>query len=326
MSYPGWSEAVSPFHPGELAIQERLGVRERMDAQGRRVIRTYLTEQHRQFYPQLPFLVVGSVSPTGQIWASLLTGVPGFISSPDAHTLRVEATPPVGDPLAQILAEGLPLGLLGIELHTRRRNRLNGTVTALDSRGFTLSVGQSFGNCPMFIQARQFALTEAVHTPGLPRPIHPLTALTPAERALIAGADTLFIASTYLEAGAGGGRGADVSHRGGKPGFVHIADDRTLVLPDFNGNHHFNTVGNLLLNPRAGLLFVDFARGDLLYLSGKAEVIWDAAAVSAYAGAERLIRFALESGVRVSGSLPLRWSAPQPSPFLESTGSWESSR
>ncbi len=92
-------EVPSPFHRGELAIQERVGVRERIDAQGRRFIRPYLTEQHRQFYPQLPFVVVGSVSDTAQIWASILVGKPGFLSAPDERTLRVGATPLFGDPL-----------------------------------------------------------------------------------------------------------------------------------------------------------------------------------------------------------------------------------
>ncbi len=192
----------------------------------------------------------------------------------------------------------------------------------LDGRGFNLRVGQSFGNCPMFIQAREFSLTKDVATPDIPRPLHALTAFGPAEQALVEAADTFFIATAYLEEDAGAGRGVDVSHRGGKPGFVRIEDGRTLVFPDFGGNQQFNTVGNLFLDPRAGLLFVDFEQGDLLYLSGRAEVIWDAEAVRAYAGAERLIRFTLETGVRVAGSLPLRWSAPQPSPLLESTASW----
>jgi uncharacterized protein len=114
----------------------------------------------------------------------------------------------------------------------------------------------------------------------------------------------------------------DVSHRGGKPGFVRIDDDQTLTVPDFSGNFYFNTFGNLELNPRAGLLFVDFAQGNLLYLTGTAQVIWEGAEISTYEGAERLFRFRLNQGYRVEGSLPLRWSTPEFSPFLEHTGSW----
>jgi uncharacterized protein len=122
----------------------------------------------------------------------------------------------------------------------------------------------------------------------------------------------------------------DVSHRGGKPGFVRIDDDGTLTVPDFSGNCHFNTFGNLELNPRAGLLFVDFDSGDILYLTGTAEVIWEGTDVINYEGAERLFRFRLDGaaspgenrGYRIEGSLPLRWTNPQFSPFLEHMGSW----
>jgi hypothetical protein len=98
--------------------------------------------------------------------------------------------------------------------------------------------------------------------------------------------------------------------------------DRTLTIPDFSGNLHFNTFGNLELNPRAGLLFIDFAQGNLLYLTGNAEVIWEGDEIRLYEGAERLLRFHLSNGYYVEGSLPLRWSAPDFSPFLDHMGSW----
>lgn len=66
----------------------------------------------------------------------------------------------------------------------------------------------------------------------------------------------------------------------------------------------------------------DFNRGDLLYLTGTAEVIWDSEAIQAFAGAERLIRFQTVQGYRVERSLPLPWSAPDYSPFLDRTGTW----
>jgi hypothetical protein len=82
-----------------------------------------------------------------------------------------------------------------------------------------------------------------------------------------------FNATAYQNTSAGIASGVDVSHRGGKPGFVRLDDDCTLIVPDFSGNCQFNTFGNLELNPRAGMLFVDFDRGNLLYLTGTAEVI-----------------------------------------------------
>lgn len=322
MAIPGWTGTESPFHAGELAIHARMGTQERMEQQGRRVIRAFLPEQHRQFFAQLPYVMVGTVDESGSPWASILVGEPGFLSSPDNRTLRVATQPLFGDPLAATLTDGIDIGLLGIELHTRRRNRLNGVVTTIDVNGFEVQVGQSFGNCPQYIQARMYELGEMDLT--TPKPTHPLTALSVPERAMITAADTCFIATAYQAESAGGASGIDVSHRGGKPGFVRIEDDRTLTIPDFSGNNQFNTFGNLELNPRAGLLFVDFEQGDLLYLTGTAKVIWEGAEISAYAGAERLLRFSVERGYRVEGSLPLRWSAPEFSPYLDATGSWSS--
>ncbi len=212
------------------------------------------------------------------------------------------------------------IGLLDIELHTRCRDRLNGTVTETHADGFEVQVRQSFGNCPQYIQARRFELGQDERS--LPKSVHQITTLGTVEEAMIITADTFFITTAYQDDAAGAPRGVDVSHRGGKPGFVHIDNHQTLTIPDFSGNGHFNTFGNLELNPRAGLLFVDFAQGNLLYLTGSAEVIWQGAEINAYKGAERLFQFRLHQGYRVDGSLPLRWSDPELSPFLNSTGSW----
>jgi predicted pyridoxine 5'-phosphate oxidase superfamily flavin-nucleotide-binding protein len=143
-----------PFHPAELALQERFGRRRMLEKPARRSIRDHLNQQHRDFFPQLPFLLVGSVDPAGQPWASIVSGEPGFAHSLDPHHLRVAATPHPDDPLATGLAEGSPVALLGIELPTRRRNRLNGMICALDAKGWTVAVVQSYGNCPQYIQSR----------------------------------------------------------------------------------------------------------------------------------------------------------------------------
>ncbi|NJR17493.1 MAG: flavin-nucleotide-binding protein [Calothrix sp. CSU_2_0] len=320
MANPGWSRSESPFHAGELAIQARLGAQERIDKQGRRVIREYLPDQFRHFFTQLPYVIVGTVDGAGNPWASILVGEPGFLSSQSDRIFKVTAKPLFGDPLITTLANRIDIGFLGIELHTRRRNRLNGTVTATHADGFDVEVGQSFGNCPQYIQARMFELGE--YHPTIPKPVYQVKALGEVEQGMIAEADTFFITTAYQEESAGAARGVDVSHRGGKSGFVRIDDEQTLTVPDFSGNSHFNTFGNLELNPHAGLLFVDFDRGNLLYLTGTAEVIWEGDEIIAYEGAERLLRFRLNYGYRVEGSLPLRWFDPEFSPFLAGTGSW----
>lgn len=315
--------APSPFHRGEQKIQSRFGVREQIENIGQQFIRDYLPDEHRQFYSQLPMLPVGSMDKSGRPWASVLVGRPGFMHSPDPRTLEIHARPLFGDPLHENLTEGVQLGLLGIEYATRRRNRLNGAVSLMEEACLTISVGQSFGNCPQYIQARNFEILSAVDHPDESRPTRRLQSFDDRSQEIISRADHFYIA-THASATTGDViHGVDVSHRGGKPGFVRIDDDKTLTFPDFSGNYHFNTLGNILLNPLAGLLFIDFEDGDLLYLTCSAEIIWDSEECRAFAGAERLLKFKLDDGILVEGVMPIRWDFPQYSPSLDQTGSWD---
>ncbi|RFU44824.1 pyridoxamine 5'-phosphate oxidase family protein [Paraburkholderia sp. DHOC27] len=319
---PGWSVVESPFHAGELAAQQRAGVRERMDVDARKGIRNYMPDQHRAFYAEQPFMVLGGIDANGQPWATLRVGQPGFISTPDARTLRIAGHALAGDPLADAWQVGSLVGGLGIQPATRRRNRVNGVITAMDAGAITVAVSQSFGNCAKYIQSRTPVYDAASdNAPASLKPVEIATALNDADRALIARADTLFIASANARREAGYGRGADVSHRGGKPGFVRIDGD-TLTLPDFIGNNFFNTIGNLLEDPRAGLLVPGFDSGDLLYLAVEAEIVWEGAEVASFTAAERLIRFHVREVRRTRHALPFHWSAVQFAPQLAKTGSW----
>ena len=317
---PGWTREESPFHAGELAIHARFGTQEQIDRQGRRFIRDYLTQQHQEFFTQLAYLIVGTVDEAGSPWASIIVGKPGFISLISDRSIGITTKILPGDPLAITLAEGIDIGLLGIELSNRRRNRLNGVVSLKNGDHFEVRVGQSFGNCPQYIQVRTYDFKEL--TPKISKPVKEIIGFSDLEKAIIASSDTFFIATAYLNSDAGIAKGVDVSHRGGKPGFVRIDSDQTLTIPDFSGNCLFNTFGNLEVNPKAGLLFADFQTGDLLYLTGTAEVIWSGVEISQYAGAERLLRFHLDRGYLVENSLPLRWSSPEFSPRLKNTGAW----
>lgn len=307
-----------PWHAGERQLQAHVGMAERMAQVGAKVIRPYMPDQHRAFFAQLPFLVMGAVDGQGDPWAGVIEREPGFAVSPDPVTLQVAALPDADDPLRAGLGPDQAVGLLGIELHTRRRNRMNGRISAWDGKRFAVTVAESFGNCPQYIQARDFHFSRS---PALrfPAPARERTTLAEADQALIARADTLFVA-TYADTD-DAGRRVDVSHRGGKPGFVRIDGD-TLTIPDFSGNRFFNTLGNMLLNPRAALLFIDFERGDVLQVSGRAEVILDSPEIAAFAGAERLWRVCVRRVRARPGALALRWRFGGYSPTALATGQW----
>jgi len=224
-----------------------------------------------------------------------------------------------GDPLAGQWHKGALIGGLGLNPPTRRRNRVNGVVRSVEGETVTLEVSQSFGNCAKYIQSRTPSWVEqgAIASSASPEIA---SELGDADRALLAKADTFFIASANLSDEAQLARGADVSHRGGLPGFVRVDDALTLTTPDYSGNRLLNTIGNLIHDPRAGLLFIDFASGDLLYVAARAEIVWDGAELAAFEGAQRLVRFHVQEVRRSRGALPFRWSgvefAPQFAPVL----------
>jgi predicted pyridoxine 5'-phosphate oxidase superfamily flavin-nucleotide-binding protein len=298
-----------PFHRDELAAQAFAG-------QGPKSarLRPFMPDQHRDFFAGLPYLFAATADAQGWPVASVISGAPGFVHSPDPVTLRIAALRGAGDPAAVGLAIGREVGLLGLDLTNRRRNRANGTVAAVDAGGLTVRVAQSFGNCAQYIQTRR--PTAAERTPAS---VERFDGLDNAARALVTASDTFFVASrSRLEVGSDGG--LDMSHRGGRPGFVGIKGD-TLVIPDFRGNRFFNTLGNLLGDPRAGLLFIDFASGDLLQLQGRVEIDW-APGGAGPEGTERLWRVRVERGWRRRGAFPFAWTFGDYAPTTLRTGVW----
>lgn len=306
---------AAAFHAGEQALQRRTGVRERLEAIGEVVIRNHMPDQHRELFGKLPTLLVAVQDDQGQPWATMLHGPAGFITSPDSRTLRVAALPAADDPVLRGLVEGTAIGALGLEPHTRRRNRANGWVHGLHDSGFDLQVLQSFGNCPKYIHGRTPETLPVRVVPAA----QPLGATLNADAlALIRRADTLFIASASgARPGVARADGIDVSHRGGPAGFVQVTttpEGVRLTLPDYMGNHFFNTLGNLQLWPRAGLLVPDYADGSLLHLAARATIDFDGPALGAFPGAQRLLHLDVQQAWWRPQALPLQWSAPQPPP------------
>ena len=298
---------MASYHEGELEVQGRAGVRE-MAARIGRGIGPTVPPVARHFLISQRFAVLSAADERGFVWATPLTGRPGFVSAPGESLVRVDARPGVGDPLGVSLREGSGVGLLVIDLARRMRMRVNGTLSNVTESGFELETREVYSNCPKYIQARalepgastpQVEGTASIRSPGL----------TPGQQGFIAGADTFFVASLHPE------RGADASHRGGLPGFVRVHDEARLSWPDYSGNTMFNTLGNLSVNPAAGLLFVEFERGDTLQLTGRALINWDTERAAEYAGAERVVEFDVHEVVETAGAVSLRWRFEEYSPF-----------
>jgi hypothetical protein len=278
-----------PFHPGEIAVQARAGVAEDAERVGR-IIGDALPSAFQQVLAEQRMAIAASVDEGDRVWASLLTGSPGFLRALDEELVLIEGGFAPEDPLLRNLEAKPALGLLAIDLARRRRLRVNGRGVRDGTRIF-LSVEQAYGNCQKYIQPRVVAPVG-----GGSAPFRQSTSLDAGQQEWIAGADCFFIASRHRE------RGADASHRGGRAGFVKVLGPRTLSFPDYPGNNMFNTLGNIEAQAEVGLLFLDFEKGGMLQLTGRASLEWKAGVPGAGAGEQRaVVSFELDQALETRG-------------------------
>jgi predicted pyridoxine 5'-phosphate oxidase superfamily flavin-nucleotide-binding protein len=289
-------------HRGERAVQRRAGFPDRPWGSAR--VGGGVPPVAADFLRRQRLVVIGAATPDGSVWAGPLTGPPGFVTAPDELTVAARRSPVPGDPLSGVFATEHDVGMLAIEPASRRRMRVNGRARQVDEL-LVVRTEQVYANCPKYIQARD---VEA-HVTSDPGDAVESDGLSPDQQAWIAAADTFFVATHAA------GLGADASHRGGRPGFVTVTGEQHLSWPDYLGNSMYMTLGNLELDARAGLLFLDWERGRSLQLSGHASVDWDPVRAAREPGAQRLVDFEVERAVQIDGSVPLRWTAPEYSRF-----------
>ncbi len=259
----------APYHEGELSVQERVG---ELDAGKRNgaAIADSIVKGALRFIAQQPMVVLGSIDPGQDVWASILFGTPGFVTANDERTLTVDLNQTAlnpHDPIWSNIDHDPRLGMLVIEVSTRRRLRINGRATRSVENQLRVDVDESYPNCPKYLQRRQLTSMANIESTESPEPRRG-ELLLPEHRDLMASTDTFFVASANPRGG------VDASHRGGNTGFIRVLSDTTLRIPDYRGNSMYNTLGNFALHPHAGLLFLDFDHGRILQLTGRPVVHW----------------------------------------------------
>lgn len=289
------------FHSGERAVHNMLGV-QKIANTASTMIQPIMTKKFMTFLNGRNSFMISSMDEKGRVWSSFLAGKEGIIQAVECDLIKINVGINEGDPLFTNILHNKEIGIIVIHFASRIRIRINGSVVNKFSDGsFEVKTEQVFGNCPKYIQARNFTYNETAV--GGTKQFNKQYALNEKQQELISQADTFIIASSSSE-----GK-LDISHRGGMPGFIHIISEQKIVFPDYSGNMLFNTLGNIIENPNVGLLFFDFVNGDTLQLTGKASIIWDVdeSSLSRFPGAQRLIQFQLVEAIQTMNRNTHQW-------------------
>jgi len=305
----------SPFHAGERAVQARATVPSESSEKAAHLIRPEMSDRHRGFLESVELLFTALLDPAGRPWVMPIVGAAGIALAPSPRDLVLARAPDLADVLGLDTGPGAPIGLLGIDLSKRQRVRVNGRIVANDPSGLVIGVDQSFGNCPQYIHSRAFDEQPSGRTARAERTGPDKEAI----QQIIDSADTFFIASRAPDARRSG---IDVSHRGGRPGFLRMHANGALSFPDFRGNRFFNTLGNIEADGRVGLFVPDFATGAATLFTGRATVDWQSDRIGMFDGAERIVDVVCDEVWQVADALPAIARPIEAAPALVRKGRW----
>ncbi|HKT11101.1 MAG TPA: pyridoxamine 5'-phosphate oxidase family protein [Terriglobia bacterium] len=286
------------YHAGELAAQTRAGVSEQAKQIGA-TIRADMPKIAREFLQDQRMVVLAAPDSMSQVWVSALCGPPGFVQAAGTQTIEIRSTIAPDDPLAENLMHRSEIGLIAVEFPTRRRMKAKGKSERASDGTLIVHVARVYSQCTKYIQVRE-PISDSGHSAEGREVVHSQI-LSPGQQKWIASANTFFIGSFNPQTG------ADASHRGGNPGFVKVTGPETLVFPNYWGNSMLNTLGNITLDHHTGLLFIDFATGSTLQITGSASVIWDRDRVADFPGANQLVEFRIRQIIERPSALPLKW-------------------
>lgn len=260
---------LSKYHKGEKLAQELANEQRQADFNGQ-AISNAIIDGALSFISEQEYVVASITDNDANVWVSVLSGDRGFMEAQDAKFIVIHCAKLDIDeqnPALKHVKKGNNIGLLIIELASRRRLRVNGKVSKVTNDKITIKVQQAYPNCMKYIQRRHIINREKWTHPNKDMNVGFL--LSESQKNIISTADTFFIGSVSPNGE------LDASHRGGNPGFVQFLDDQTFRVPDYKGNSMFNTFGNLLLNNHTGIVFWDFESGKLLHIMGTVHIVWD---------------------------------------------------
>ena len=324
-----------PWHEGETKMRQSMHA---PDLHDNPTVPT-LSPQLANHLQVAPLIAIGTLDSEGRPWTTLWgNGDKGF-ARPVAEGIVGMRTPVTGryDPVVEELfgkeatgqivreeGEGRMVAGLTIDLETRKRVKMFGRMIAgaLGTRDdevlgheehiaevqLVLKIEQSLGNCPKYLNQKH--IVQALAKPELvsDTPKFPQRALD-----LIEKSDLFFISSSQCD------QDMDTNHRGGPPGFMRVVsnDDSGAVIcyPEYSGNRLFQTLGNLMVNPLAGLCVPDFDTGDMLYFTGKTDILVGKDAAEVLPRSNLAVKVTVTSARFVANALPFRGVEGERSPY-----------
>ena len=328
--------AGHPWHRGETLVQQRRDTPRELSVSAPNYIEKDMPKQHADFFAGLPYLPLATLDKQGRPWATILVTTsdndPAIgITTSDRNQTDVVAQVNRYDPFVRALrSEQKPSGAdrrlfagVGVDFTNRRRNKLSGAVEPIstDQSGkvsLRLISDQHLGNCPKYITVRSLEHEDREAELVLDCFEAQTTALPDSSKALIDLASTVFLATKHSSEASFGQEDMGFNHRGGTPGFVRVYEEKNgdeittyLVMPDHSGNRFYQSLGNIETDRQVGLVFPDFTTGDMLYITGDAENLYDADAEEIMPRVGLLTRIQVTGSVFVKGALNLRLVAEE---------------
>ncbi|KAL1610626.1 hypothetical protein SLS60_002296 [Paraconiothyrium brasiliense] len=321
------------FHEGETKMHKLLHV-PRLD----NPTSTMLTPQAAFRLQQAPLLAMGTLDAQDRPWTSLWGGNHGFSEMlgggmVGTRTLVDAAHDPVvqallGDAEKGVMVPGKEKMVAGLTIDLMERKRVKifgrmiaGCVDAVkvevedngeksagmpdqqDQIQLITKIEQSLGNCPKYLN--QYDIKPAMVTSPL---LSHSETLSEEAKALILKSDMFFLTTSVPE-------DMDTNHRGGPAGFVRVLSDTEIVYPEYSGNRLYQSLGNLLVNPKIGITFPDYETGDVLYITGTTVVLAGDDATAILPGSNLAVKIRIGEARVVKQGLPLRGTRKTPSPY-----------
>jgi len=285
-----------------------------------------------------PTIALGTIDKQDRVWCTIWGGDVPIAQQVARGVIGIRTQVDASfDPVVQALYDGKDDGevvrqegkmISGLSIHLEERDRMKlfgrmmaGSLMADESptdatsnidfttgqRGrmgnaqLVYHVTQSLGNCPKYLNKK----TIKSYQGAKPHLVSDSPLLSSEAISHIHAADLFFVASR-------GPEDMDCNHRGGLPGFLRVQPQTVstpasvLVWPEYSGNNLYQTLGNITTNPSVGLVVPNFTNGNVLYLTGNAEILIDTAATSIIQKTKLAVRFTITAARFVHDGLAFR--------------------